>query len=233
VLDNSRVAIYYAPTPDSALWRLASQWLGRDAVSGQTAIPTSLPAAWSAEWPGIVKSPRHYGFHATLKPPFELRQGFSRDQLIAAAQQFAEDRKAFTLPGLRLSRLGSFLALTEAAPSPELHQLAADSVVYFEPFRQPPTEAALAARRHGIADARQLELISQWGYPYVMDQWKFHMTLTSSLDDALLRDQVREYLGDLLAPILEEVLPVDAICVYAQESREQPFHLLSRLPFSL
>ncbi len=224
VSGDGRIAIYYAPHPDSSLWRFASAWLGRDAVSGKES-PVEVDDS-------TVRFPRHYGFHATLKPPFHLREDASREELLEAAARFAATRRSFAMPSLVVSRLGNFLALTEAQPSPELSLLAAACVREFEPFRMPLTIEQTAARRRGIENSRQLEMIDQWGYPYVFDQWKFHMTLSSSLTEESLLASTHDRLSRELAPVLSEPLNCDAICLFEQESREQPFRLLSRLLFA-
>lgn len=222
--DNTRIAVYYAPNPDSDLWRLASSWIGRDAFTG-----AELPLRTDES---IVKFPRHYGFHATLKPPFSLRNGTSIDTVAEAAARFAAGRRSFTMPRLEVSRLGSFLAITEAEPSADLSALAADCVRDFEVFREPLTAEEAAARRKGIEDARQLELIERWGYPYVFDQWKFHMTLTSSLLDRQALVATHEELSFEFAGVLSQAVVCDAICLFVQEHRQAPFRVLQRFPFA-
>jgi hypothetical protein len=224
VSDSARIAVYYAPDPDSDLWRLASSWIGRDAFTG-----VELPLRTDES---IVKFPRHYGFHATLKPPFSLRLGTSMDKVVDAAATFGAGRRSFTMPRLEVTRLGRFLAITEAQPSVELCELAADCVRDFEVVREPLTIEQTAARRKGIEDPRQLELIETWGYPYVFDQWKFHMTLTSSLVDPQVLDATHSKLSAEFAGVLSQPLVCDAICLFVQEHREAPFHVLQRFPFA-
>src|ERR1700733_10722081 len=122
---SSRYAIYFAPAEPSPLDRLGSHWLGRDARTGETMTP-DLPASISLEaWRTATESPRRYGFHATLKPPFKLAKGASAEELKEAMARFAETHQAFELPHLSLGTLGRFLALILSTPSATLHNLAA------------------------------------------------------------------------------------------------------------
>lgn len=230
-MDSPRVAVYFAPDVDSALWKTASWWLGRDAARSVNLDPPPLNGISAAEWHEIVKFPRHYGFHATLKPPFRLRPGSTLGELVSLARHFAETRTPFTLPPLKLSRLGNFLALTESSHSAQLHSLAADCVRHFEPFRATPSEQEVDARKQGVRNPRQLELIDRWGYPYVLDEWQFHMTLTSSLADQQTREKTEHFLAKYFAPLTAQPIAIDSISLFVQDGREHPFHLLARLPF--
>jgi putative phosphonate metabolism protein len=226
-----RIAIYYAPAASSALWRHGVEWLGRDPESGQEFAAPALDGIGEQEWREIVRFPRGYGFHATLKPPFTPRPDVSPAEAIAAARRFAERRARFPLPPLRVSRLGGFVALTTVEPCEHLHMLADDCVREFDSLRQPATAEELASRRQGISNPRQLELIGRWGYPYVFEEWKFHMTLTSNLGGGGRADVVARMLQDWFAPALAMPLEVDSVCVFVQAGREAPFRLIERIPF--
>jgi hypothetical protein len=64
---TTRYAIYYSPNADTLFHRLASEWLGRDAWSGDAQRQPAI-----ADIPALTEEPRRYGFHATLKAPFHL-----------------------------------------------------------------------------------------------------------------------------------------------------------------
>src|SRR5690606_31420255 len=144
---GARYAVYFAPAEDSALNRLASRWLGRCAYTGTRYPPTGVGEITPAAQEEITAEPRRYGFHATLKPPFRLPQGRTATELLTAVESFAAARPRIILPGLRVARLGRFLALVPERASPELEALAADCVATFDRFRAPPGEAELARRR--------------------------------------------------------------------------------------
>src|SRR5882757_4918155 len=83
---HPRYAIYYAPTPDSALNRFGAQMLGYDA-HGSDDLP--FPDGVAPDWRELTEDPRKYGFHATLKAPMALADGKTEAQLAAACEIFA------------------------------------------------------------------------------------------------------------------------------------------------
>lgn len=226
----ARWAIYFAPPAGSALDILAAAWLGRDLDGHPVARPRfdSLPQARLAE---ITAEPARYGFHATLKPPFELAGGCDEQDLRAAALSFSDECKAFVVPRLKLTILGTFIALVPEARCIQADALGAACVRTFDAFRAPGTPEDLHRRRSKGLSPRQEELLEEWGYPYVMDEYRFHMTLTGPLGNAQEAADVQALLQDWLAPALCEDLPINAIALYAQPDRSAPFCLKTRLPF--
>lgn len=211
-MPEPRYAIYFAPQPQTPLARLAVAWF-------------SDPEAQS-----VTESPRHYGFHATLKPPMALRPGYRLEDLRAELQEFAGCEPRLTIPKLQVSLLGNFIALTLAQPLSALDALAALCVEHFEPFRQPEGSEEAAKRRRASLTTRQLELLDRWGYPYVLDEWRFHMTLTSSLADPALRTTLLNRLESHFAPALEQPVLIEDLCLFMQPDRSSPFALTERFP---
>jgi 2'-5' RNA ligase len=178
-----RYAIYFAPPAEGALWRLGSGLLGYDAVTGE-ALPLTVPPGFAPEeWRAATQTARQYGFHATIKAPFTLKDGRREDELRAALRDFARSRKPFSLK-LRPVSLDGFVALTPEDPPAGLAELERDAVLGFEAFRAPLSEAQLAKRLKTPLMPRQRELLDCYGYPYVLDQFRFHMTLSDRLDTA-------------------------------------------------
>ncbi|MCA8926510.1 MAG: DUF1045 domain-containing protein [Alphaproteobacteria bacterium] len=228
---GERYAIYYAPAADSALWRFGIGWLGRDPVGGEALPQPAVPGLSAAALAAATGSPRNYGFHATLKPPFHLADGTDAAALLAAARSFAAGRPAFDAPPVGLRRIGRFQALGLTAPCPTMEALAADCVRSFDAFRAPPSADELAQRRaRGLSEPQEANL-QRWGYPYVMEEFRFHMTLTDSIRDDAVHAAIAAYLEPRLSPFAAAPLPVDAICVYRQETRAAPFLLVQRFPF--
>jgi len=223
---SARYAIYLAPPPDSDIWRRACAWLGRDAAL-DAEVPFAGPPGFD---PAITADARHYGFHATIKAPFRLADGATVDALCDAAALFARARKPFAIP-IRLSALGSFLALTEAEPGEGIAALHADALAAFEPFRAPLTEADLARRLASPLTERQKAHLAEWGYPYVLDDFRLHFTLTGRLPSEE-RARAGTALGDYFAADLAQPLPIDAICVFEQPAPGAPFRIIHRASFA-
>ena len=136
-MNFSRYGVYFTPE-DPAFAAAGASWLGWDIRTGQK-VGTPDPA--------LVARPCRYGFHATIKPPFELADQWRSSDLESALQALSRRLSPVTVPGLQLSRLGSFLAFTARGDTASLNRLAATVVRDLDGFRAPLTEADLARRR--------------------------------------------------------------------------------------
>lgn len=176
-------------------------WLGRDAFNLYgPPLPEPPRNGFSREvWRAATSDPRLYGFHATLKPPFCLKPEWSEQELMDRVSIFAREQETFAAPPLQVAPLSSFLALTLSTPCPAFEALASACVCEFEPFRAPLREEELTHRRRSKVSTKHLQYLMQWGYPYVMEEWRFHMTLTSSLEPALF-DAMEPHLRLLFSP---------------------------------
>lgn len=223
----ARYAIYFAPASGSPLARFGAKWVGYDVTTGAAVAQPELAAIDAKRLHEITAEPRRYGFHATLKPPFRLADGLKADALDEAAAAFARGFSTFIAPPLCLSSISGFWALTPSEPCPMLDRLAEDCVRAFDRFRAPPSEAELARRRASRLSSAQETLLAQWGYPYVMEEFRFHMTLTGRLGPEE-GTAVAKALKPLVEPLCGAPLPIDAICLFRQADRDAPFRLLRR-----
>lgn len=222
-----RFALYVAPPADSDLHDFAARWLGWDPETG-TAVPATPAAGLSAaRIAALTAEPRQYGFHGTLKPPFFLADGCDESQLIVALERFAATRRALRLP-LKMAALGSFLALRPAAPVPEMDALAADCVRDFDRFRAAPSEQELARRRTAGLTERQEGYLQQWGYPYVLEDFRLHFTLTGRIADDAEREAVLEYLSAETAALIRKPFEVRELCLFVQGEPGAPFRIAGR-----
>lgn len=228
---SERYAVYYAPPRGSALEALGEHWLGRDAGGNAVAKRIAPPALSPDGIENLIASPRGYGFHATLKPPFRVAEGCDAGGLAAALEDFAAARSPFVAPPLTLAALGRFIALVPSAPVPELDALAAACVRAFDSFRASPDAAELARRRAAGLTDRQERMLRRWGYPYVFEEFRFHMTLTGPIAEPERRAAVREGLAPLVAAACAEPLPIGEIGLFRQAGAGQPFRLETGFPF--
>jgi putative phosphonate metabolism protein len=225
-----RYAVYYAPAEGAALTCAASAWLGRSVFRGTALAQPGTDGLSREQWNSITADPRVYGFHATLKPPFRLAEGRHAEELRERLRKFAACRRPFEI-SLQLGSIGGFLALVPAHASPEFVQLAADCVREFDEFRAAPHPDELARRRQARLNDAQLAYLTRWGYPYVMEEWRFHMTLTASLEPPLF-EQARRHLAAVFEPICREPLRIDSICLFEQAEPGAPFQAEARYDFS-
>jgi putative phosphonate metabolism protein len=220
---DARVAVYYAPQPDDALFAESAAWLGRDPESGAPVPQPDIPNI--AE---VTAEPRLYGFHATLKPPMRLAEGRRWFDVVAAATELAERIAPFDLPRLAVSDVFGFLALRETAPCPPLQALADACAEHLDPFRAPTSDADLARRRRAKLAPQQDAMLVRWGYPYVFDTWFFHMTLTRRLN-AEEKEFYQPAAEAHLARALAVSRRVADICLFIQSSPGEPFVVKQRL----
>lgn len=226
--DQERYAIYFAPEAGSPLWAFGTSWLGRDPETGDAPVARFglSPEIHTA----ITAAPRRYGFHATLKPPFRLMPETTPEQLTAALQAFAAERAAFDIPAIRVDDIDGFLAFVPARPVAALEKLAGDCVTAFDGFRAPSSEAEIARRRPHALSPRQREYLDSWGYPYVLEEFRFHMTLTERLEPEVISD-MRARLDTAAAHLVGEPVRVSELALYAEREPGAPFRLQARFPF--
>jgi putative phosphonate metabolism protein len=220
-----RYAVFWAPPCDSALARFGAGWLGWDAERGKAVAHRKLRGL-AAPLAELTATPRRYGFHATLKPPFRLAEGTDLPALDDAVALLAADIAPFECPPLTLARLGPFCALVPSAPCPALSDLAAQCVTRVDRFRRQASDAELARRRATGLTPRQEALLARWGYPYVLDEFRFHLTLTGALDEAGCT-AILDALDEPTAPFRANPLPIAEICLFG-ESESGNFHVIRR-----
>jgi putative phosphonate metabolism protein len=221
----TRYALYWAPDAGSALAALGDAWLGRSPESRAVGSRPILDGFDAARLEALTAEPRRYGFHATLKAPFALAAGTDLAGLRTALARFADETAPVPLPSLELRRLERFLALMPSRPSPALEDLAARCMVAFDHFRRPPAPAELTRRRAIALDPTEEAYLLRWGYPYVLDRFRFHVTLTGPLD-AAEADRLMPPLAALFAPAIPESIELDAIALFREAEAGAPFSLV-------
>jgi putative phosphonate metabolism protein len=229
---SRRYAIYFAPSEASPLWAAGSQWLGRDAARGAELVQPAIPGVSTERLRILTRAPARYGFHATLKAPFRLAENEAPARLFDALSAFAGGRRGFALPALQVDSLSGFLALVPTTRSEALHALADDCVTAFDRFRRPAQADELVRRRSAGLNERQDALLARFGYPFVLDEFRFHMTLTEQLqphDSAILKPWLEQYFA---AP-LRDPSGVTDLCLFVQERPDAPFSILQRFSLTL
>lgn len=176
----------------------------------------------------LTAKPRKYGFHGTIKPPFRLAKGVDYAALHWATARPAQSLAPVQMPGLQFLDMGGFLALTPVDDHIALQNLAASVVADLDSLRAPLTAAEIALRHSERLTQGQRDLLMQYGYPYVMEDVHFHLTLSGPLtpsQHAILLPQARAHFAAYLpAPfgMTESSLFGEAV--------DGRFHLLHRYP---
>lgn len=227
-----RYALYYAPDSHSLLWELGCRWLGRDALSRQKVRQDRFPGLNPDRLYELTRTPRRYGLHATLKAPFRLAAQYDEEVLREVLDGFAYHHSFFSLPSLVLRQIDGFFCLCPEEQTLPLQNLAADCVRDFDGFRAAPTAGELARRRRHILTPVQKENLAAWGYPYVFDQYRFHITLTTRISDNREKEVVYAALSDMFAPVLGKPIVMDAVCLFIEPAPGQKLFCADRFLFS-
>ncbi len=215
----SRFAIYYVP-PAGALADFGAAWLGWDIVQGCEAEQFELPGL-----KGVTSTPRKYGFHGTIKPPFCLADGRSPEDLVCAASELAAKLTPAKCAGLELTALGRFLALVPFGDFSSIKQTAAACVRDLDGFRAAPSAEEITRRRKPHLTPQQEAMLMQWGYPHVMEEFRFHMTLTGRMPKSEIptwSGLIQRHLPDLPSPFVMDQI---ALCGEREDGR---FELIQR-----
>ncbi|MBC8050362.1 MAG: DUF1045 domain-containing protein [Chitinophagales bacterium] len=222
-----RYAIYWAPPRGSALEAFGRAWLGADAEAGAyiASEDFGLDAALSAR---AVAAPRRYCLHATMKAPFRLAPWRDEAELRAAMAAFCARRRRFTAGPLKLHTFGDYLTLMPEPPLAELDWLAAECVSHFDSFRAPLTDADRARRMQGLPPA-QAALMEQFGYPYIFNEFGFHVTIAGPLLQPEL-DVVADALAPACAAFTASPLKIEELCLFGDPGGDGPFRLIERFP---
>lgn len=216
-----RYAIYFTPRPPLA--EIGAAWLGWDVARGTTIAHPDIAGVDVAH---VTATPRKYGLHATIKPPMFLTDGTDAEQLQSELTALCATLAPVKLDGLKLARLSGFLALVPEGEQGALAALAARVVTALDHFRAPPGEAELARRRESNLSPAQEQHLKDWGYPYVMDQFRFHMTLSGRLDRAEA-ERIMATITPHFAPHLPRPFLVDSLTLAGQDSKGL-FHQISQ-----
>jgi len=203
-----RVAVYFTPQSCPPLMQAASQWLE---TSGPKVADIS-----AVEMESLLQAPNHYGFHATIKPPFRLKTGHTLNDVEKELAAFAKELLPFFLPPLEIARIDNFFCLRPVSDSEAVHNLAAEVVQRFDHFRRPADDKELEHRRAAGLTKRQDHLLLIWGYPYVLDEFRFHLTLTGKIDNDRYVEPLIQELSARFDPVLQEPVSFDGVSLFVQ-----------------
>ncbi len=203
---TARYAVYFAPGQNDLWWDAGSHWLGRCALTGQALTQPVVDGFSVAQFAQLTQAPRRYGWHATLKAPFVLAKDCTLAELQNELSALARRHRAFELPSLVVSQMDGFLGLRIDGDDHAVQHIAANCVTGLHAFAAPLPPSEWVRRRGKGLSARQEQLLQDWGYPFVLDQFRFHFSLTGSLTGAL-------------TDVLADVTPthVDALKLAAQQ----------------
>jgi Protein of unknown function (DUF1045) len=221
-----RYAIYFVPSVQSPLYRYGSTILGYDCYSGNAVGFPDKSVGAAVNWNELSKEPRRNGFHATLKAPFHLLPSHSERQLINALQNFAGLGHAVHtfVPAVRM--LAGFFAVVPREPEPALDALAESCTTLFDAYRAPITPQERARRIALKLNDEQIRNLDRWGYPYVLSQYRFHMTLTGKVPPGRRKAILAILLKTFRHGGVEASVAVDRVALVKQETPDAAFRVV-------
>jgi hypothetical protein len=228
---HSRYAICFAPEQGSALEALGCEWLGRDKSGAFVDRTIDVRGLAADRLAALIKGPRGYGMHGTLKPSFELRSHATESALLAVAELLAKSCSPIELPALELGEIGYIVSLVPESSSAALEDLASECVRAFDGFRRPlTTDEELSYKRNRLT-VHQRQMLEHWGYPYVMEEFDFHISLTDPVIDENERAAIMMAVERIATPVLRKSLIMRELAVFCQKAPAAPMSIIARFPF--
>ncbi|MHA6325560.1 DUF1045 domain-containing protein [Roseivivax sp. CAU 1753] len=207
----TRVALYWLP--GGPLGDLGADWLGWDPRAGR-ARPDARVVAPKA---------RRYGLHATIVAPFHMAEGVDPDAVEQAARDCARTCAPAELGLLRVAALGRMVAL-RPADCDGIARIANGFLHALDPLAADLGPEDLARRGRNLS-ARQRAYLERWGYAYVLDEYRPHLTLSGGRPEAGLDARAAAH----FAPALTQPYRLDQVSLVGEDA-EGRFHLITDLP---
>ena len=227
VVGGPRYAIYFVPAPDSAIYRFGAATLGYDCYADGDVPHWPDIILSHSQWAELTREPRTYGFHATLKPPFRLRPDYVEADLLHAFHAFAAEAPSAPTIVPAVDLLEGFVAVIPQSPSVELDVRAGSCVQAFDHFRAPMGAEERAQRSLANLSNRQIANLDRWGYPYVFEDFRFHMTLTGRVEPSH-RPAILSYLQKRFCECCDKrPLPIDCLALLRQSSPNARFRVIA------
>jgi len=222
-----RYAIYFIPAAESDLYRFGSAILGYDCYTGKSVPYPDEFQADAAGWSQVIDEPRRYGFHATLKAPFRLLPSCNEAQLVSAVHSFAGLGHAVPMISPIVQMVSGFAAIVARRQEPSIDALASHCTTIFDAFRAPMSPPERARRMALGLSRRQIQNLDRWGYPHVFADFRFHMTLTGTIETRRRRRilaSLRQCLGRMRA---DQPVSIDRLALVKQESAQAGYRVIT------
>jgi putative phosphonate metabolism protein len=224
-----RYAVYFVPAAQSELYRFGSALLGYDCYTGaEIRFPQVLPVPEPA-WRELTQEPRRYGFHATLKAPFRLADGADEAGLTEAFHAFCRTKAVAAAFTPVVAVVEGFIAIVPSGNEPAVDRLAAACVTDFDRFRAPLSAQDRERRRAAALSERHAQNHERWGYPYVFEDFRLHLTLTGRLP-AERQAAVLSHLRKSFSAVPGATIRIDRIALLRQDRPDARFTVLRAAP---
>jgi len=217
-----RVAIYFLPKKNSSLENFGKNLLGRDinkkkkiSLTRRQKYFINRGFTYFDELKDYCEQPAKYGFHATLKAPFRLKRNVKTKNFYDVISHIAAQHSRFKIKGLKIAYSKKFTFITSRKPNKLLINLENDLVKHLDTFRAELNKTEIKKRIPDSLTFKQNKYLKEWGYPFVFDQFKFHMTLMNQNNNKLSNKQKLE-LEKLIYKISNNVIEFNEISLLGE-----------------
>jgi 2'-5' RNA ligase len=230
---HSRYALYLTPPTGSDLWKFGCDVIGRDASTGLDLEGFAPEGHTPESWRGLTDEPRRYGFHATLLAPFRIRADLDVLDLIDGVAAFARKSHPFEAGGLQVGKIATadgraFVALKPTGPARELRAFEEMAVRKLDALRAPLTQSERRRREAARLTPLQRYYLDAWGYPYVLDEFRPHFTLTNALIDFKPVEKALRW--DFQMRVGSPHWGVEALTLFGERESDGIFEILREFP---
>jgi hypothetical protein len=215
-----RYAIYWTPPPETAMAEFGALWFGGFETFG-------LAPEFAAR---ATKAPAVYGLHATFKAPFPLNDEVTPESLRDALDDFCACRRAPATGRLILGHYQRYLTLMLRGDQTDIDWLAAECVTHFDHFRALPNDDDHTRCESDDLSPQEEAFLKEFGYPYVLSAFRFHISLAGPLDSAELED-IAKALEPQLAPFMSEPFEIKDLSLLGEPRSGGVFEVISRHRF--
>lgn len=221
----SRYAIFYAPPKESNLEEFGRYWFGWDPLNAKL-INNKRRINYLNRF-GIknlinidknVLIAKKYGFHGTLIPPFKLNKNYSTNTLFKKTEEIAKKLKKFKFYKFKLKKINNFYAFVQNKKNNNINKLSNRLVRELFKFRSPLTKKEIDRRNPSKLSKLQLNILYKWGYPYLMSEFNFHMTLASEVTGNKLYLELKKIERNKEI-ILNEINNFDKIYIFGENQK--------------
>ena len=215
------------------LWRFGCDVIGRDALTGSSLDGFAPEGYTPGAWRRMTSEPRRYGFHATLKAPFRLRLDLDIADLTSSLAEFAcrfapFDAGELSVGAVAMGAGRAFVGLKPQGGLKELRSFEGSVVRALDHLREPLASGDSERPKAARLTPRQAYYLDAWGYPYVLDEFRPHFTLTNAVADA---DRVAGLLQqEFRLRVASPALRVDALTLFGESEPGGEFRIVRRFP---
>ena len=221
----SRYAIYYAPPKESSLEEFGRYWFGWDPLNAKLINNKQrinyLNRFGIKNLKNIDKNvliAKKYGFHGTLIPPFKLNKNYSTNKLFKKTDEIAKKFKKFKFYKFKLKKINNFYAFVQNKKNSNINKISNRLVKELFKFRSPLTKKEIDKRNPSKLSKLQLNILHKWGYPYLMSEFKFHMTIASEVTGNKLYFELKKIEKNKKI-ILNEINNFDKIYIFGENQK--------------